>query len=60
MIYIDLKKFYFIGPVITLGIVVSIPVLFAAGNRLFVHVKKANRRDIRDEIEKYERPKGGE
>jgi hypothetical protein len=39
--YIDLKKFYFIGPVINIGILVSIPVLFAAGNRLFVHVKKS-------------------
>jgi hypothetical protein len=34
--YIDLNKFYYIGPVVTIGILGSIPVLFAIGKRVIV------------------------
>jgi len=37
--YIDLKKFYIIGPVVTLGILGSIPVLFRIGKRILYQDK---------------------
>ncbi|MBU2649158.1 HXXEE domain-containing protein [bacterium] len=39
--YIDLNRFYYIGPMVTIGILGSIPVLFVIGNRVFVPRKQS-------------------
>jgi len=33
--YIDLTKFYIIGPAVTVGILASIPILFTIGKKIF-------------------------
>ena len=34
--YVDLNTFLYVGPIVSLGILFSIPVLFAIGNQLFL------------------------
>jgi hypothetical protein len=35
--YIDLNKFYYLGPIVTIGILGSIPILFGIGRRILTH-----------------------